>query len=545
LSGRVCYLSRGAGGDRLAGVRLVGVRSDESWEAAGAERDAVGAMEDASAAARWVASRCGRGGVAFLCVDVGGGECAWLTAPGAEPGLVAAALMQEGSAWDASGRSAAWAAPTPAEASVQALAPAHANGHGARARGAGAGDDEGPAGQRLAVLAIPDVSARLLVDALDERGVSVERAASLWHAVTLAWDPARAAGAGSGREVVGTSTLLTAVVLIDPVGRLVWAWSRGGELLAAGTIRLPERREGGAGAAVGAPEVGRLTADWLSWSVQLGEAPSRVVVIGPELSGGDSLSPAMLGGSITRSWPGVSVDLAVHEDPIGATLSRLAGEDEGPEGAAEDGRTALLGLSHRPGRAHRALYRWTALALTLLAAGLIAVAWKAWGRAGEARARIGDADRAVARIVEETAPAPADAGQAAMVADQPRLYLKQHLDAMKQTLRPNAGMPPAKPILAELDALSYVFGIPEVEVTQIALDFGAAVVTVLVPDTATGEAIIASLKSVGDTHVQWEEKWGTGQARADKPNMQQIFFQGKWKPQPGEAPAEPGAGGQP
>jgi hypothetical protein len=537
LSGRVCYLARAWGGERIASVRLVGVRGEEAWQPQGdAEAD------QSQAAAKWVAARCGRSGVSLVCVDVGGGECGWLTAPGAEESVVAAAMAQEGSPWAAS-RAGWWAAPAPEETSVQALAVR--NGGAAARRRAGAGEDEGAIGQRLAVLAIPDVEARLFVDGLDERGVSVERAASLWHAMAMAWDPAGPLAQGGERDgVVATSTVLTAVVLVDPgmAGdpRLVWSWSRAGELLAAGTIRIPERREQRA-LAVGAPEVGRLTSDWLAWSVQLGEAPSRVICIGPETpEGPEALSPAMLGAAITRAWPGVTVDLAVDDDPIGATLGRLAAADE-DDAAADDSRRTLLTLTHRPGRAHRTMYRWIAAAVVLLALGLTAVAWKAWDQAGRHSRQAARARAAMTDVVAEAAPpSPTSDLEADAAREAPREYLRGKLETLRQTMSPDGGLEPVKPILQELEALSLVLESPGVEVTEINLDSSIAVVTVLVPDTRTGEELIESLRSVAGSSVTWTPKWmGRGVARGDKPNMQQLNLEGIWRPR-GEA-----AGGQP
>jgi hypothetical protein len=540
LSGRVCYIARADRGDRVSAIRLVGVRSHDEWRADAGRNgggDSFGVLAQTGEAAAWIASRAGRGGVSLLVVDVGGGECRWVTAPGAEPAVVAAALAQ--SEWGDSSTGSTWAAESTAEASVQALSPA------TRTRGSGqallkrgtAAEEPPPSGQRLGILAIPDVSARLLLDALDERGVNVEQAISLWHALAMAWDPAAPAAAGSKREdVVATAAPVTGVVLIDPQGRLVWSWSRGGELLAGGTIRLPST----AAVAVNRADVARLSADWLAWSMQLGHAPARVVVLSPRLEGdeGESLSSAAMGSELGRLWQGATVDMAVHDDPIGATLERLSGleEDAPPHLVDGDGRRALLTLSHRPRRVHRTMYLWAALVLVAAAVALGAIAWKAWGSASEARAAARAARDSIRETVVAAAP-PADVVATARAESQPREYLTDQLNVRRRNLDPTGGIDPAKPILEELTALSWVLGNEDIRIVDMTLDSGAVLITVDVPDTATGEDLVSSMQSIMGSHVlEWHPRWmgGTGDG-----GRRQVLLTGRW-PDPRARRAEGG-----
>jgi hypothetical protein len=556
LSGRVCYLSSTDHGDRLATVRLVGARSDESWRAGGSS-DPIALMADVAFAADWIRERISQGEgrqmeLPLLCVDVEGANCSWLTAPSTDSAVVAAALAHatEGEGHRSGG---AWASPTLAEASVEALA---AEPGAARRRGAGSGElalrgvnRNGHAGpQRLAVLAIPDVSARLVIDALDDRGVIIDHVVSLWHALAAAWDPAaRASGSPHGTEVVASSAPVTAIVLVDPAGRLVWAWSRGGELLSAGTIRLPhDRHETGTGMVrIGRTEVGRLTTDWLAWSVQLGAAPARVVCIAPATGvedDPDDLTPAGIGSALGRAWPGATVDLAVQDDPIGATLGRLV---DGSEPAA-DPRWELMLLTHRPGRAHRSLYRWAAACILAAAIGTGGIGWKAYSAASDANADAADARAKMTEVIGQAAP-PATPMQMAELKAKPRSYIQDRLRARQQAANP--GLEPPRPILAELETLSYVLGTRQVEIEDISLMPHGVTIYVRVPDTATAEMLKASLDSVAETHCEWRGDFHTGRATGAQAGRQTVYtLQGAWKTQDARRTAASGTpqpGGRP
>jgi hypothetical protein len=532
----------------LAHVRLVGPGTEEVWDSPGTGDDSMEVRSLAAEAAAWVAGRVGKGQsksegpvgeLSLLCLDVEGSSCAWLTAPSSDPAVVTAVLAQGGNDWaGAAGAPAggAWTAATTADASVQALAPppVKAERHGLKRRGKPAGRDDGG---RLAVLAVPDVLARLFVDELDDRGVVVERAVSLWHALGMAWDPAQSGG--GSREVVATSSAVVAVVLIDPAGRLVWCWSHRGELLAAGMIKLAaergergERVEGG-GVRVGSPEIARLTADWLSWSVQLGAAPQRIVCLGPEIGeGADGLTPAELGAALGRAWPGATVDLAVHDDPVGATLRRLAGGDAAG-GGVEDARTSLVDLSRRPGRIHRSMYRWVSLAVLAFAVALLGVGWKAWSVASRAKAARAEARSEMTAAATAVAPPGTNLIDVERAKDQPKMYLEDKLKAKRQSLNPTGGLDVAPPILAELETLSYVLGTKDIHIDQMSLLNGGVMLYLSVPDTLTGESIKQSLDGIGSSHCNWgAPQWGTARP---KQGQVPLTIYGKWKAEGGGA----------
>jgi hypothetical protein len=527
LTGGICYVSSTDRGDRLAALRLIGARSEDTWRAPDGG-DPLMVMSDVGAAADWLGERVAgpdsTGQVALLCIDVEGANCTWLTAPSTDAAVVSAALAHavEG---EGSRLSGAWASPTLAEASVEALTTT-------AAAPTTAISTKGPQGgklamQRLAVLAIPDVSARLLLDALDDRGIGVGRVASMWHAMSAAWDPGARPKSSSDPAVVATASPVSATVLVDPGGRLLWSWSRGGQLLAAGTIRLAhDRQEIGPGMVrIGRSEIGRLTNDWLSWSVQLGVVPSRIACLTPDTGAAeddDDLTPAGIGTALGTAWPGAAIDIGVKDDPIGATLERLV--DVAAGRADDPGRTLTL-LTHRPGRAHRQLYWWAAACLLAVSLGLAGVGWKGLSTAAQSRSVDQQHRREVIQLVERTAP-PSGEIQRLRAAGQPRAYLEEQLASKRQASNPN--LDPPKPILAELEALSYVLGNREVEIDEISLFSTHAIVYVRVPNTATGEMLKASLDAVSDSHCEWRGEFHES-PRGRNQNQLTYFLRGAWK----------------
>jgi hypothetical protein len=436
-----CYLVRGSGGAALRGLRVVESRAVREWWApvrAGGVDEAEAAVEAVASAARWLAERVAErpaGTPVRLCLDAEGSRCAWLSAPSGEARVVEAAVrtaaigsMDEGAAgpgvWDPRYGQVGL------DLSVQSLS-ATALADGPRGAGKPRAVDRR---ERLAVLAVPDLAARLLMDDLDRLGVEVESVTSLWHASASAWDPGAEpqaeSGAGAGDErsvVVADSQPVTAQVLVDPSGRLVWGWSRGGKLVAAGTQRLrrsvadfgaaePEPAEGvenarrlpagetgaeaggGGGSAavveVSRVDVGRVVTDWLAWSLQLGCAPARIVCLAPsstvcsELSGDLPVSSGAqaVARTLAERWPGAATLGQVDEDPVATTLRRLgegplrrAGSGDRGGAAAEAGadpRVVLMGLTSRPRRMTRRMYRWLAGAMAAGGVALGVLAWK-------------------------------------------------------------------------------------------------------------------------------------------------------------------------
>ncbi len=525
MSARVAFFERAERGVRPVAVRLVGDRTDETHRCR--EGEPVPALAEAAA---WIRERLPRNTAGarptldLLCVDVEGSLCSWLSAPSGDGRIIEALARQGGSEWSADGDDDAGAAKAPAvlaayagvpgESSLQALG-APAPQKVARKRG---GPAPVEARLRLPVLAVPDAAARVLVDSLDTEGVRLDAVCSLWHAIGAAWDPAGPAAAASlraGREddakVVAENSPVSASVLVEPTGRMLWTWSRGGALIAAGSVRLRVERtaEGVPGLVrVRREDASRLAAEWLAWSAQLASAPSRVTCVTPELwageeAGAGALDAAGLGVALGRALPGATVDLAVDTDPVGTTLRRVAA---GLESAAEAGATdagavvepgsALIDLSRRPGPAHYRVYLWAALAIAMAAAGIGALAWKFRAEAGEFR-------EGARRTAAEARELFQTAGVGAAFPGKELETVQSRVAALETASAPIARQSEAAmPVLEELETLSLVLGIPEVEIESISLDSKISnQIIVTVPTLADGEALLSALRSVSGSHL--------------------------------------------
>ncbi|MBX3403975.1 MAG: hypothetical protein KF699_11250 [Phycisphaeraceae bacterium] len=549
MSGMVCYFERAAGGSALRRVRLVGAAFDRSWTAPGASGEVVSgagdgrgaAVSGVRAGARWVAETLRSLGVSrldVLALDAEGGVCTWLSAPSPDQRMVAAAVQQAAlGGVEGAGGSAARLIATgivggdsigfggEGDVSLQALAADDAppsGGRGLRLSGRRAGAGIGEQRQRFGVISVRDAAARVFIDELDARGIEVGSVCSTWHAIGAAWDPA----APRPGEEPADNAATCAVVMTDPAGRIVWAWSSAGEVVAAGTVRLrhiahrvqtPAAPQAGALAVRGDDEapaevsglectgadVGRLVMDWLSWSAQLGRSPDRIVCIGPATLPGQPAASGQdvpwLGGpapmsvaeGLGRAWQGATIDAAVHEDPIGATLTRLAGV--GPVGARpadaaradDDPRRELLTLSARPGRSDRWMYRWMAAGLLAAGAAVAVVGWRFHQSASEARGRVDEARSARKALLTELdalVPGVSNYEGAAAIG---RLQGKAaELDQVNKSLRAQ------RPILQELERVLLAIGATEgVRLTDINMNAAVGSVRLRVPDGEAGPAI--------------------------------------------------------
>ena len=217
--------------------------------------------------------------------------------------------------------------------------------------------------RRMAVLGVAD-SAAGCFDALDERGVAARGAIDLERDGDSVGSglPPNTRDDGPGVDRLGRCRAVTAVVVVDPRGRLAWAWSRRGELLTGGSMLLvrarpqADRAERGSGEArvidpgscvrLETTHAARLAAEWLSWSAQTGSAPGRVVVLCPERTAG--LSPSEFCTRVVSAWPGATVDLVTDDEPIELTLRRPLA-DEGRGTSAPGGGGAIAALSARRG----------------------------------------------------------------------------------------------------------------------------------------------------------------------------------------------------
>ncbi len=613
--GVVCYIERTPGGSGIKRLRLIAAGLSRQWTApeprsvssvdAGVG-SAAPSVSVARAGATWIAETLegvGLRRLAAVCVDSEGSICAWLSSHSPESSAIRATISQSGADGDGSGaglgaaRLLAGADPAGAglgflaETSVQALAtlepdiepgrpalPGKAKSKGSPAAGLGRK-------HRYAVLAIQDAIVRVLLDELDTRGIEVDRVVSLWHAMASGWDRVQAASLTD--RLVSTDSPGGAVIMVEPNGRLVWAWTRAGELVAGGAMRLAAhsrrlpaaagtQQGGSAGAGGGATgalaplnatigdddepnaaasvtlefstaEAGRLAVDWLSWSAQLGHCPQRVVCLSaPNVTDG-SLGPEALFAHLAKSWPGATIDGAVHEDPVGATIGRLAGlgpetrkllPEEIPASALlpyhDRPREALTDLSSRPGKADRRLHQWIGVALVAAAALVAIVGWQIRSSVGAAKdlsaqawqtrkALLKEAEKYSERVSEAAPTKQVEALQTALtrLQDQ-RKYLKEPRPMIEEAVRVfiamadvNAGIPAAPaPVPAPAPAPKPAPGAPTIPgapataptsppaapqptrttLNELELSPIACKVSLIVPDAETGPNILDKIQ---------------------------------------------------
>lgn len=436
MSARVVYLGRAAAGGILRNVRVVGERTTESWDATiGDNVDPVDAIDQARSAAKWIVERLKAAGAtrhATLVVDVDGASCSWLTVPSPEASVVAAAMEHS----DSSPLGEHGLMPqgiTSAGTSVQAIGAPAGNGAATEV-----------AGERRAVLCMPDAIVRIVLDELDSLGIVPQGVISMWHAISLAWDPSAASAGGSRQDrVVAESAQTTGIIAIDQTGTLMWTWATDGRLLTCGRQRLEQT---GDGVCVEAQDISRLTSDWLGWSLQNGQSPSRIVCVVPELAG-EGLSPGEIGERLGGAWPDASISMGVVDEPEQETLERVA--------VAQSSKAeSIKSLAARPGRVHRRMH--LAMAGAALAIGLLLGmhGWSQRQTAKDARVEMRSVSDAMFLRAQEVIPEI-----------QNRAILQQvqaELSRMTGT-GPTGTIEPVVPILDELERISFALSITGVE----------------------------------------------------------------------------------
>ncbi|MBC7771268.1 MAG: hypothetical protein H7210_02115 [Pyrinomonadaceae bacterium] len=649
MTGIVCYLERSGTGGAISRIRLVGPELDRTWTAPssdagsgnGAGMNGAGSLvspvHSLRAAAEWVAEELGRiRELAAICIDPAGGVCGWLSTPSASPEIVIAALQQAqnsnmipGVAEAPAGSGFSLLGDGPlgpgSDRSIEALAPAEAGPASPLiSRLNRKGPKPGASGKRrLAVLSIPDAAARVFIDELDRLKIEVHSVMSLWHAAAAAWDPGRPAKAPRANRdsqhsdqsdagvVVASSSPPTAVLLIEPSGRIVWTWSIGGDLVAAGSMRarvhargLPLATTGTDGAPLpagplpgdpqsiptlgnedslgssparrigesaivepaplpvvqyGDPEIGRLIMDWLSWSAQLGISPERIICLGSETTAGrDASLAATLSESLGRAWPGATADVAVYDDPIGATLNRLRGlanlgapqigaGNLAPSAiATADPRAGLVSLSQRPGRATRSIYRWGTLATLVAAVSIFFIARRLESASHDAAAQLEEIKAArtdLLKTIEPLLPGISTAPGAYDLIQNKFVLAREERGKLKRE----------HPMLPELvRLLRNMEGFDKLEIQQIELSSLRGYMTVTLPYTPEYRDIPAQFYEKLLASPMLEMSWGSGDFDGPliqsppkdgepQPDRRKHFFPGTWiektAPVPGPAPS--------
>lgn len=515
MSERVCYIQRSDRGGALRGVRLIGGHTDETWRA-GAATDPSLVSQAVHESADWIRDRLSTGGtksrlIKVVCLDPDGAVCSWVKPEDADPTLIDAAITNGLSEYDPDALEPALHSGIserfprlPLELSFELLA-----------------TDETSNGSRAAVMACPDVPGRLLKDELDAMGIRVDCFTSLWHAIANVWDPGSDGNAHSAQRIVASDAPIAATIMVDDQdGRLIWTWSRAGRLITAGSSRLRHLTRSDhdhqSSTIIRDQDISRVCADWLGWSSQLGISPSRIVFVGatehsPKSHGSllDSdkgsheheprsdqhhdtehgLSPTQIGAAISRAWPEATIDLLEHEDPIVETLRLIATGQRG------QGLVSLDGLTSRPGRVHRSMYRWAGAALVAVSAALGIFAYQLYEQSRVIQDETSTIDIDRMTLFNDFDPTLA-------ISAIPTFDLQTKLNELRRSQGPLV-VARSKPIMQELETLSYVFGIPGIEVDQIRLNNSTVTVTLKVKDLAQAEQISQSLVAIKGSNLRW------------------------------------------
>jgi len=499
LSDRICYLERTDRGLALSGIRLVGTHADDHWDATagGSPNDVLQTIDDAAV---WIRQRLKAGGgtsksFPILCLDTDGTICTWTKPEDTSPEMIAAAIDQLDADQDEDsldGRmhsSMGERFPNlPLEVHYESLS-----------------DEQTSDGSRRAVLATPDVSARLLIDQLDSMGIRIGRVENLWSLIALSWDPGsphKSSSRDSQRVISTDDPVCGCVVLDKDRARLIWTWSRRGQLIAAGSMRIGHDSDG---PVLHESDLSRLCADWLGWAAQLGVAPMRVVMVLPESlpenrpenpsevptdkeSGFDR---AKIAGMFSSHWPMATTDLILEPDPILATLRSIHGTDEPALGKNASGGE----LTNRPGRSHRSMYRWAGAALILAGA---AVGWTAMTLYTQGSETIRQAKSTRAEMIEQIMKLQPPVTSLVL----PTVELQARLSRLVSQTGPMQVAPP-KPVLEELETISLVLGMSGIEIDSIQLSNTLATIKIRTADLALAEQINEALRSIEGSHIQW------------------------------------------
>ncbi len=494
MSPPICFIERSAQGDLIHRVRLVAERLDETYEAS----PAMAALDRAVSAAHWVCeviADYAERSLACVCLDASGAVAGWIR-PTTRDARVIETMIRHSDGEMLVGVQHAQGATLEENAGETLLGPDYTMPGGASFQVALPGIESEDA--RAIVLAVRDACVRVFLDELDAKGVHVQGVATIWHLIASAWDPGGvlARRSPSSDEVEGEAQT-SAICLLEPRGVLDWCWSRAGHVIAGGTMRVPLASD--ARPVLRASALARLRSDWLAWSAQLATVPTRAVLITPELASDDdgALSRAELSEHLARALPSAAVDVAVVEDPVGETCARVVGLRGEAVCPPDDPTRSLPALIHRPGRTHRAMYRWASLAMLVIAIGAGLATMTLFDhahRAREAATRFRNEQIRLYTQIPDTEPA---SGMRAVLA------LQDMIDTRRRELDEGAGLSPPRPIMRELDTILFTLGLyPDVELKKLDLDQGVlSKLVVVVPDTRTYTELKQSLTSMDTSLV--------------------------------------------
>ena len=475
----------------MRGLRMVGGHTDDAWDIA-SNSDPEMLLSTIDDATRWVQERIeGKSSKALdaLVLDPDGAVCTWVKPEDADPTMLDAAISEG-----------------PVEHDPDDLEPIAHNGVSERLPRLPRELDFEPlsseqtsTGAREAIIAVPDVPGRLLKDALDKQGIRPGRFTTIWHALCTAWDPG-IGSASDAQRIVSSDAPICSIIAIDPIdARMIWAWSREGQLICAGSVRL--RRvfdEHEPRVLVRQTDIARLCADWLGWSSQLGISPSRIVVLGEPTTheveedtpmSEYPLDPGQLGTMLIQRWPNATLDLMGEPDPIGATLRKIAQQER----CAAMG--SLSGLADRPTRAHRSMFRWAGLALTGAACVVLLLGLQYMNRTNTIKQETRSIEMQQTEMLRTYDPD-------LMLSPAPvwDLESKRSEITRSSTL---ITVPKPKPVIKALETVSFVVGAPGIEIINFSINNRTFTLQLRVDEVAQAEQVFQSLKSIDDTLLEW------------------------------------------
>ena len=497
----------------LGRVELRAGVTRQSWTAGPIAPDAVpiAAMRARAAeAAAWIAAQPTlRRRLTMVCIDVEESACMWVKAPSGEPPVLAAAVRSLGQDWGdlfPVGMVQALRDPQQASPASPASGPAGAKpslfAAITRPIGASASTAAPVCGP---VLAAPLGLIRVWLDELDARAVRPEQVVSLWHAQACAW--------------ADQNDSLTAVVQITLEGRVVWTWSRGHDLCAAGqftlqppaeTSKAPSESAESAAAAAPAEPSGtrtssRLALDWMSWAAHTGSMPDRVVIV--------ATAPEALARELAARWPSIQVEPQTQRDPLDATLERALAA--APRRSGQDPRRSLSVLTSRPTRAMRTQFRWIAAALVLVAGAIGVLGWRFNRAAIEMRL-------AADKVQEQQ-------GSLVTSLEEPTLAQSRNIVMALQSIlvdirkkEPPKLPPEPKPVYEEIARVTQILERFEgAKLLSLSIDTrGSSSLQLSVPDRRTGEEIKLELQRGGGP-LAWADAGGMA-------TDQQLRLNGTW-----------------
>ncbi|MEM9084280.1 MAG: hypothetical protein AAGB34_11835, partial [Planctomycetota bacterium] len=300
----------------LSEAQLVvsGRRVPETWHQSISDADPEASVtgpelaKRANELASWYAAHeAGSNRLDALIIDPAESACAWVRVRSTVPPVLAAAFAQR-------------AEQLSAQMHVGSVELLHDT------------EPEAIAERGVVVMRHADGPIRLLLDALDRKGVRVATTCSLWHALA------------SRHDELGCS-----IVLVG--NQAVWAWGEGQRLVAAGHTRL---------ASDPAVVARRLALDFMSFAAQLGRKPQDASIFAED---------AERAKQIAESVRVVETRVIPEEHAIAKVV--ITALDSGSPKL-----DSLSGLHHRPNRKTRRSIRLVAASLLLIAVAVAGLGWR-------------------------------------------------------------------------------------------------------------------------------------------------------------------------